>query len=43
MALTPEPKIESEDGFLDPEEHVVIRRGLRGPFRPIGLALHIVA
>jgi Xaa-Pro aminopeptidase len=25
MALTPEPKIESEDGLLNPEEHVVIR------------------
>jgi hypothetical protein len=27
MALTPEPKIESVDGLLNPEEHVVIRRG----------------
>ncbi len=26
MALTPEPKIESVDGLLNPEEHVVIRR-----------------
>ena len=25
MALTPEPKIESVDGLLNPEEHVVIR------------------
>ena len=39
MALTPEPKIESVDGLLNPEEHVVIRpSGLRGPFRRIGLA-----
>lgn len=27
MALTPEPKIESVDGLLNPEEHVVIRAG----------------
>jgi Xaa-Pro dipeptidase len=27
MALTPEPKIESADGLLNPEEHVVIRSG----------------
>jgi hypothetical protein len=25
VALTPEPKIESVDGLLNPEEHVVIR------------------
>jgi hypothetical protein len=25
MALTPEPKIESIDGLLNPEEHVIIR------------------
>jgi Xaa-Pro dipeptidase len=27
MALTPEPKIESVDGLVNPEEHVVIRAG----------------
>jgi Xaa-Pro dipeptidase len=27
MALTPEPKIESVDGLVNPEEHVVIRPG----------------
>ncbi len=25
MTLTPEPKIESVDGMVNPEEHVVIR------------------
>jgi Xaa-Pro aminopeptidase len=44
MALTPEPKIESVDGLLNPEEHVIIReRGCEVLSACSGWRLHVVS